>query len=84
MDKEQLMSDTLEPLEQPSFPVIQECTSSMAMQANYYPLDYTGISKGKPRKVYFRAVQEGMNKNYRPMIEIFDRVISRTLKEAQQ
>ncbi len=56
----------------------------MAMQANYYPLDYTGISKGKQRKAYFRAVQEGMNRNYRPMIEIFDRVISRTLKEAQQ
>jgi len=56
----------------------------MAMQANYYPLDYTGISKGKQRKAYFRAVQEGMNRNYRPMIEIFDRVVSRTLKEAQQ
>ena len=56
----------------------------MAMQANYSPLDYTGISKGKQRKAYFRAVQEGMDKNYRPMIEIFGRVISRTLKEVQQ
>ncbi len=56
----------------------------MAMQANYPPLDYTSISRGTQRKAYFRAVQEGINKNYQPMIKIFDRVISRTLKEAQQ
>ena len=56
----------------------------MAMQANYPPLDYTSISRGTQRKAYFRAVQEGITKNYQPMIKIFDRVISRTLKEAQQ
>lgn len=46
----------------------------MALQAGL-PLLNFGVIKGKQRKAYFAAVQAGMGRNYRPMQEIFRRVI---------
>ncbi|MDA8086722.1 MAG: Fic family protein [Nitrospiraceae bacterium] len=53
----------------------------MAMQANYPPLDYGSI-KGKKRQAYFHAIQEGLNRNYEPMTDIFISVLRRTLRRS--
>jgi cell filamentation protein len=39
------------------------------------PLFNFGMIKGKQREVYFAAVQAGMSRNYKPMQEIFRRVV---------
>ena len=52
----------------------------MALQTNLPPLNYWGI-RGKKRQEYFHAVQEGINRNYAPMTEIFISVLKRTLKQ---
>ncbi|MDP2167308.1 MAG: Fic family protein [Thermodesulfovibrionales bacterium] len=52
----------------------------MAFQSNLPPLDFWGI-RGKKRTEYFKAVQEGMDRNYLPMTAIFKDVLRRTLKQ---
>lgn len=51
----------------------------MALQAKLPALDFGGI-KGKKRYEYFSAVRDGLDRNYQPMIRIFETVIQRTLK----
>lgn len=46
----------------------------MALQAGLPLLNYSVI-KGKQREAYFAAVQTGMGRNYKPMQEIFRRVV---------
>lgn len=43
-------------------------------------LDFTGL-RGEERRRYFRAVQDGLDRNYAPMALIFRRVIERTLRQ---
>ena len=46
----------------------------MALQAGLPILDFSDI-QGKGRDSYFKAVQEGMKRNYKPMEEVFRGVI---------
>lgn len=46
----------------------------MALQAGLPLLDF-GVIKGKQREAYFAAVQAGMGRSYKPMQEIFRRVV---------
>jgi hypothetical protein len=43
--------------------------------AGRLPLFNFGMIKGKQREVNFAAVQAGMGRNYKPMQEIFRRVV---------
>ncbi len=51
----------------------------MALQARLPPLDFRGI-KGRRRQEYFAAVRAGLERNYKPMENIFSGVIRRTLR----
>ena len=51
----------------------------MALQAALPPLDFGGI-RGHRRLAYFAAVRAGMDRNYKPMENVFSDVIRRTLK----
>jgi len=51
----------------------------MALQAGLPPLDFGGL-KGKKRKEYFAAIRAGLDRDYKPMEEIFSGVILRTLR----
>lgn len=53
----------------------------MASQDSYPFLDYTTISKGGERKSYFLSVQEGINNNYKPMVDFFIEIITKTLRQ---
>jgi cell filamentation protein len=46
----------------------------MALQAGLPLLNFSVI-KGRQREAYFAAVQAGMEKNYKPMRDIFRRVV---------
>ncbi|HJT20028.1 MAG TPA: Fic family protein [Nitrospira sp.] len=50
----------------------------MALQAGLPFLDFTMIA-GDKKKEYFRAVQAGLDKNYRPMERLFAEIIERSL-----
>lgn len=54
----------------------------MASQANLPLLNFEAISKGK-REAYFAAVRAGLDRNYRPMEEIFKWVIEKTFSTQQ-
>ena len=49
----------------------------MALQAGLPPLDFGNI-KGRKRQKYFRAVQAGLDRDYKPMEKVFSAVIRRT------
>jgi len=49
----------------------------MALQAGLPPLDFGNI-KGRKRQEYFRAVQAGLDRDYKPMEKVFSAVIRRT------
>jgi cell filamentation protein len=49
----------------------------MALQAGLPLLDFSGLT-GSARPGYFAAVQAGMDRNYRPMADLFTQVISAT------
>jgi cell filamentation protein len=49
----------------------------MALQAGLPPLDFGNI-KGRKRQEYFRAVQAGLDRDYKPMERVFSAVIRRT------
>ena len=51
----------------------------MGLQAGLPALDFGGI-RGAERRRYIEAIHAGLDRNYEPMIEIFDRVIARTLR----
>lgn len=46
----------------------------MALQAGLPLLNFI-VTRGKQREAYFAAVQTGMGRNYKPMQEIFRRVV---------
>ena len=50
----------------------------MALQAGLPQLDFTPLT-GKQRTKYFAAIQAGIDRNYRPMAEIFTSLIERSL-----
>jgi cell filamentation protein len=52
----------------------------MAAQAALPPLDFSYL-KGNKKQEYFRAVQSGMDYNYGPMGEIFNGVVTSTLRK---
>ena len=47
----------------------------MAKQAGLHQLDF-GLIRGKLKQNYVAAVREGLQKNYKPMEEIFTRLVS--------
>jgi cell filamentation protein len=51
----------------------------MALQAGLPLLDFSNI-KGKEKEKYFAAVRAGLDQNYQVMQQIFDVVLSRTLR----
>ena len=51
----------------------------MALQAGLPPLDFSGIT-GKKKKEYIEAIHAGFKGNYKPMEEIFESVIRKTLR----
>ena len=51
----------------------------MASQAGLPILDFSDII-GKKKKLYFLAINRGMDRDYKPMEIIFRRIIERTLK----
>jgi len=55
----------------------------MALQAGLPLLDFSGI-KGKVKEKYFAAVRAGLDQNYQFMKQIFDDVISRSLRNYER
>jgi cell filamentation protein len=55
----------------------------MALQAGMPWLDFSDI-KGKKKKEYFAAVRAGLDRNYKPMKEIFNRQLSLALNASEQ
>jgi len=53
----------------------------MGLQAGLPPLDF-GSVRGLERRRYISAIHAGLDRNYEPMIEVFNRVIARTLAES--
>ena len=50
----------------------------MTLQAGLPILDFSDI-QGKRRKIYFKAVQQGLARNYKPMEEVFKRIIEKSV-----
>ena len=55
----------------------------MALQAGLPLLDFSNI-KGKEKEKYFAAVRAGLDQNYQFMQQIFDDVLSRTLRSYER
>jgi len=55
----------------------------MALQAGLPVLNF-GALKGQTQKKYFAAVRAGLNREYQPMIKIFEAIVKRTLKKYKQ
>ena len=55
----------------------------MVLQAGLPLLDFSGI-KGKGKEKYFVAVRAGLDQNYQFMKQIFDDVVSRTLRNYER
>mgnify|MGYP001157802174 FL=1 len=53
----------------------------MALQANLPLLDFRPIG-GRRKEDYFAAVRAGLDRNYKPMEEIFQLVLNRTASGA--
>ncbi|MDA8124063.1 MAG: Fic family protein [Deltaproteobacteria bacterium] len=53
----------------------------MAAQAGLPPLDFSHL-KGRYKEGYFRAVQAGMDYDYKPMEKVFTGVIEKTLTQS--
>ena len=51
----------------------------MGLQAGLPPLDFSGV-RGRERQIYFDAVRRGLDRDYLPMQQIFERVIAKTLR----
>ena len=52
----------------------------MALQAEFPLLDFSLIAEAKKQN-YFMAVQAGLDKNYRPMEQLFAEIIDRSLAD---
>lgn len=53
----------------------------MALQAGLPPLDFAMID-GEKKEKYFAAVRAGLDRNYRPMTDIFSEIIGQSLSDA--
>jgi cell filamentation protein len=53
-------------------------TTLMALQAGLPLLDF-GLIAGERKETYFAAVQAGLDKNYKPMEQLFAEIIERSL-----
>ncbi|MGD9728758.1 MAG: Fic/DOC family protein [Nitrospiraceae bacterium] len=51
----------------------------MGLQAGLPALDFGGV-RGREKKQYIEAIHAGVGRDYAPMIAVFRRIISRTLK----
>lgn len=51
----------------------------MCLQAGLPPLDY-GIIKREKKESYFRAVQAGLDRNYKPMEDLFREIIKQSIQ----
>jgi cell filamentation protein len=52
----------------------------MALQEGLPPLDFSSV-KGYRRKAYYTAIQAGLERNYKPMEDVFSDVIRKTLRK---
>ena len=52
----------------------------MALQAELPPLDFGGM-KGYRRKTYYEAIRAGLDRDYKPMENVFNGVIRKTLRK---
>jgi cell filamentation protein len=52
----------------------------MALQSGLPPLDFSSL-KGHRRKAYYAAIQAGLDRDYKPMEDVFSGVILRTLRK---
>jgi cell filamentation protein len=52
----------------------------MALQAELPPLDF-GSLKGYRRKAYYTAIRAGLDRDYKPMEDVFNGVIRKTLRK---
>ena len=52
----------------------------MALQAELPPLDF-GSLKGYRRKAYYAAIRAGLDRDYKPMEDVFNGVIRKTLRK---
>jgi cell filamentation protein len=50
----------------------------MALQAELPPLDFSGL-KGYKKKAYYVAIRKGLDRDYKPMEDVFSGVIRKTL-----
>ncbi len=55
----------------------------MALQAGLPPLDFSEMATVR-REQYFAAVQAGLDRDYRPMKELFSAVIEKTLQSWEE
>lgn len=54
---------------------------ALSLQAGLPPLDFSGVHGREKRRRYFDAVHAAMAGDLRPMIAVFDRIMTRTLKK---
>jgi len=54
----------------------------MALQAELPPLDFSSL-KGYRRKTYFAAIRAGLGREYKPMEDVFNGVIQKTLRKRE-
>ena len=54
----------------------------MALQAGLPILDFSDI-EAKRRKIYFKSVQAGFGRNYKPMEEVFRRIIEKSVSRVR-
>jgi len=52
----------------------------MALQAELPPLDFSSL-KGYRRKAYYIAIRAGLDRDYKPMEDVFNGVIRKTLRK---
>jgi cell filamentation protein len=52
----------------------------MALQAELPPLDFSNL-KGYRRKAYYAAIRAGLDRDYKPMEDVFNGVIRKTLRK---
>jgi cell filamentation protein len=52
----------------------------MALQAELPPLDFSGL-KGYRKKAYYAAIRAGLDRDYKPMEDVFSGVIRKTLRK---
>jgi cell filamentation protein len=52
----------------------------MALQSGLPPLDFSSL-KGYRRKAYYEAIQAGLDRDYKPMEDVFSGVIRRSLRK---